>query len=113
MPKLSWSQSIAAGAVFLPISAAGWQYEYVPVGGVVAILHRATAVGIVTTVTTGSETLQERSPVSAGGTAGVMPSGLDVPALVDEVAQGDRLKISYDNTTAGAVTVDGEIEFKA
>lgn len=113
MPKLSWSQSIAAGAVFLPISSAGWQYEYVPMGGIISLLHRATAVGIVVTVTTGSETLQERSPVSAGGTAGVMPSALDVPALVDEVAQGDRVKIGYENTSLGAVVVDGEIEYKA
>lgn len=113
MPKLSWSEDVAAGAVFLPISAAGWQYEYVPVGGIISLLHRAVAVGVVVTVTTGSETLQERSPVSAGGTAGVMPSALDVPALVDEVAQGDRVKISYENTSGAAIFVDGEIEYKA
>jgi len=111
MPKLSWSQSIAAGALFRPLD--GWQYEYVPFGGMVGILHRATAIGVVCTITTGSDTLQERSPVSAGGTTGVMPSSLDVPALVDEVAGGDRIKIQYENTTGAAVVVDGECEYKA
>jgi len=111
MPKLSWSQSVAAGALFRPLD--GWQYEYVPMGGIISILHRATLVGMVATITTGAETLQERSPVSAGGTAGVMPSALDVPALVDEVAGGDRIKIQYENTSGGAVVVDGECEYKA
>jgi len=113
MPKLSWSFDIPAGATFLPISVNGWQYEYVPVGGIISILQRAEATGVLVTVTTGSETLQERSPVSAGGTEGVMPSALDVPALVDEVAMGDRIKISYENTTVAAIFIDGEIEFKA
>jgi len=109
MPKLSWTQSIAAGATFLPLN--GWQYEYVPRGGQINVLHNATAVGIVNTITTGSDTLQERSPVSAGGTAGVIPSALDVPPLVEEVAAGDRLKILYSNTSGGAVTVVGEIDY--
>lgn len=109
MPKLAWSQSIAAGATFRPLD--GWQYEYVPYGGVVRILHRAAAVGVVATVTTGSDTLQEESPIPAGGTAGNIPSELDVPALRDEVAAGDRVKISYRNTTLGAIVVDGEIEY--
>ncbi len=109
MPKLSWNQSIAANATFLPLN--GWQYEYVPRGGNITVLHDAAAVGIVNTITTGSDTLQERSPVSAGGTAGVVPSALDTPPLVEEVAAGDRLKILYENTTGGAVNVQGEIDY--
>lgn len=109
MPKLSWSQAIAAGAAFRPLD--GWQYQYVPVGGMVKILHRASAVGVVTTVTSGSDTLQERSPVSAGGTAGQIPSEFDVPALLDEVAAGDLIKIAYENTSGASITVDGEIDY--
>lgn len=109
MPKLSWNQSIAGGATFEPLT--GWQYEYAPAPGGITILHRATGVGVVTTVTTGSDTLQERSPVSAGGTAGVIPSILDTPPLEDLVAGGDRLKIFYDNTTGGALTVSGQIDY--
>ena len=109
VPKFSWNQSLIAGATFEPLN--GWQYEYAPFGGMITVLHRATAVGIVATITTGSDTLQERSPVSAGGTDGVMPSALDVPPLVDEVAGGDRLKIAYANTSGGAVVVSGDIDY--
>lgn len=109
MPSLTWSQSVAGGATYRPLD--GWQYEYVPAGGRIEILHRATAVGMVATITSGSDTLQERSPVPAGGTAGVTPSGFDVPAIMDLVAAGDRLKILYENTTGGAVTVDGTINY--
>lgn len=109
MPKLSWSSSIAANATFLPLN--GWQYEYVPRGGQINVLHNTTGVGIVCTITTGSDTLQERSPVSAGGVAGVIPSALDVPPLVEEVAAGDRLKILYENTTGAALTAIGEIDY--
>jgi hypothetical protein len=109
MPSLVWTQSIAAGASFLPLS--GWQYEYVPAGGAIRILHRATAVGVRVTITSGSDTLQERSPVPAGGTAGVTPPEFAVPPIDDEVAASDRLKISYENPTGGAVTVDGIIVY--
>lgn len=109
MAKLSWDAIIAAGSTFLPLT--GWQFEYAPFGGIISLLHRATLTGVVVTVTTGSDTLQERSPVSAGGTAGVVPSDLDVPALTEEVAGGDRLKILYDNTSGVAVNVTGEIDY--
>lgn len=109
MPKLAWSENVLAGALFRPLD--GWQYEYVPMGGAIAILHDADAVGMVVTITSGSDTLQERSPVSAGGTAGVIPSTFDTPVLVDEVAGGDRIKIQYENTTIGAVDVQGEIDY--
>lgn len=109
MPSLIWTQSVAAGAVYRPLD--GWQYEYVPMGGAIEILHQATAVGMVSTITSGSDTLQERSPVPAGGTSGVIPSVLDVPAITDLVAGGDRLKIQYENTTGGAVIVNGSIKY--
>ena len=109
MPSLVWTQSIAAGAIYRPLD--GWQYEYAPIGGAIKILHNATAVGIVATITSGSDTLQERSPVSAGGTAGVVPSDQTVPPVVDMIAAGDRLKIQYENTTGGAVTVTGVIDY--
>jgi len=99
MANLTWAQSVAAGATFTPLN--GWQYEYAPFGGTIEIVHDATAVGVVATI------IQERSPVSAGGAAGVMPSALDRLPVVDEVAAGDRLKILYENTTGGAVNVEG------
>jgi len=109
VPVLTWSQAINAGATFQPL--AGWQYEYVPAPGAVRILHNATAAGIVATVTSGADVLQERSPVSGGGTAGTLPSPLNVPELTDAVDAGDRQKILYENTTAGAITVNGFIDY--
>lgn len=110
MPVLTWTQSVAAGATFTPLN--GWQYEYIPFGGSIQILHDAGAVDVVATVTSGSDTLQERSPVSAGGTTGVLPSILDVPVLVDQVAAGDRQKVLYENTSAGAIVVNGFIDYR-
>jgi len=110
MPVLTWTQSVAAGATYQPLN--GWQYEYIPFGGAIRILHDATAVGVVATVTSGSDTLQERSPLSASGTAGHLPSQLDVPEVTDQVAAGDRQKILYENTTGGAITVNGFIEYQ-
>lgn len=109
MPKISWTEDIAAGAVFRPLD--GWQYQYVPMGGMITILHWAEAVGVVVTVTSGSDTLQERSPVDAGGTIGVIPSAFDTPALIDQVAAGDLIKIQYENTTVAAIDVAGEIDY--
>lgn len=109
MPSLVWSQAIVAGASFNPVQ--GWQYEYLPVGGSIRILHRATAVGLRVTITSGSDTLQERSPVPAGGTAGQTPPEFAVPPIDDEVAASDRVKISYENPTGGTITVDGIIDY--
>jgi hypothetical protein len=109
MASLTWSQAILTLTQFNPL--VNWQYQYVPFGGGIQILHRATAVGLVCTVTNGSDTMQERSPVPAGGTAGSIPSAFDVPAISGLVAAGDFLKIAYDNPTAGTITVDGVINY--
>jgi len=109
MPQLTWSQAILTGAIFRPLD--GWQYLYVPYGGIIKINHDAAAVGVVVTITSGSDTLQERSPVPAGGVAGVIPSDLDSPPIIDEVAAGDLLKIQYENTTGGTVAVQGMIDY--
>lgn len=109
MPSFSWSQSIAAGATFNPIS--GWNYEFVPRPGVVKYIHRATAVGLVATITSGSDELLQEAPVPAGGTAGQTPSEFAVPAITDGVQAGDRQQVRYRNPTAGAITVDGSIDY--
>lgn len=109
MARLTFNQSVAAGATYEPLN--GWQYEYAPFGGVVKINFDAAAVGMVVTVTSGSDTLQERSPVSAGGTAGVIPADFDQEPLTDEVAAGDRIKVLFENTTGGAINVQGYAQY--
>ncbi len=106
MPQLNFSQAMTANQLgFNPIS--GWQYEYLPWPAQIILLLRSTDVNLRATVYTGSETIQERSPVQGGGTAGVTPSELNTPAISFIAAAGDRLKVVIDNTTAGTPTLDG------
>jgi hypothetical protein len=108
MPQLVFSQALTANQLgFNPIS--GWQYEYLPWPAHVILLVRSTDANERMTVYSGSETVQERSPVQAGGTLGVTPSELNTPAVSWQAAAGDRLKLVIDNTAAGTPTVDGVI----
>ena len=108
MPQLSFSQALTANQLgFNPLS--GWQYEYLPWPASILLLVRATDINERMTVYSGSETIQERSPVQGGGTAGTTPSELNTPAVAFQAAAGDRLKLVIDNTTAGTPTVDGVI----
>lgn len=109
MPSFPYTQSIAAGATFDPLD--GWNYQYVPRAGVIKIVHNATAVGLLATITSGSDQLMQEGPVPSGGTAGVIPSELNVPPIVDEVAPNDRQSIRYRNPTGGAITVNGMIDY--
>jgi hypothetical protein len=88
---------------------AGWQYEYLPWPAQVIILARSTTAGSRMTVYSGSETIQERAPVQAGGTIGVTPSELNTPAISFMAAAGDRLKLVIDEVLGGTPTVDGLI----
>jgi len=111
MPRLNFASSVAAGATFLPLT--NWQYQYVPGGGIVTFNFWAGATGVVVTVTSGSDTLMERSPVDVGGGAiGNIPNQFDQDPLVDEVAGGDLLKLLFENTTAGAIVVNGYADYK-
>jgi len=108
MPQLNFSQAMTANQLgFNPIS--GWQFEYLPWPAQIILLLRSTDVNLRATVYSGSETIQERSPVQGGGTAGITPSELNTPAISWIAAAGDRLKAVIDNTTAGTPTIDGII----
>ena len=106
MPQFVWSTAMTANQLGLnPLS--GWQYEYLPWPAQIIILVRSTTGGSRITVYSGSETIQERSPVQGGGTAGVTPSELNTPAISFQAAAGDRLKLVIDEVLAGTPTVDG------
>jgi hypothetical protein len=108
MPQFVWSTAMTANQLGLnPLS--GWQYEFLPWPAQVLVLARSSTTGAVATVYSGSETIQERSPIQAGGTAGTTPSELNTPAIAWQAAAGDRLKLTIDNTTAGTPTIDGII----
>lgn len=88
---------------------AGWQYEYLPWPAQVILLVRSTTGSNRITVYSGSETIQERTPVQGGGTAGVTPSELNTPAISWQAAGGDRLKLVLDEVSGLTPTLDGII----
>lgn len=108
MPSFTFSEVVLAGAIARPLD--GWQYQYLPWPAEVSVMARSTAVGLVNTYTSGSETIVEESPVQAGGTAGITPAPLNTPVQGWNAAAGDLLKLTYRNTSGAAVTLDGIIE---
>jgi hypothetical protein len=108
MPQLNFSTLFTANQIGVnPIS--GWQYEYLPFPARCLLLLRSTTTGNRVTVYSGSETIQERSNVQAGGTIGVTPSELNTPAISWLGAAGDRIKVVLDEVSGGTPTVDGLI----
>ena len=112
MAFFAWSLSLAASASVNPLDASGnsWKYQYAPYDAVAEVIHRATAVGMVAQITAGSDEIQQESPVSAGGTAGVLTGRLNVEPVTFKVKAGDLLQVRYRNTTAGAINIEGTIE---
>lgn len=110
MPSLIWSDALTANQLGqAPI--AGWQFERVPNafvnGAYVSVLQRATTVDVRQSIFTGSQNIQQRSPVQAGGTAGVTPAALNTP-VIDWIATPDDLLSILNDEVGGAVaTVDG------
>jgi len=102
-----WSQSIAAGATFNPLQ--DWQYETPDFDGMVEIFSRATAVGLVESISSAGDTLKQEAPVQAGGTAGTTPSRLNTEPVVGRAAKFQKIRVGYRNPTGGAITVDGQI----
>lgn len=107
MPSLPFSQAMTANQLnFNPLL--GWQYEFVPYPrAYVQLLVRSTTTGNRISVFTGSTTIQQRSPVQGGGTAGVTPSPLNTPVLDFIATGGDRLILQIDEVAGGTPTVDG------
>ncbi len=88
---------------------AGWQYEYLPWPANILLLVRSTTTGNRLTIYSGSETIQERTPVQGGGTSGVTPTEFTTAPVSFQAAAGDRLKLVIDEVLAGTPTVDGVI----
>jgi len=112
MPSLTFSQALTANQLgYNPLD--GWQFETIPYqwprGAAVKLLVDCTDANARITVYTGSQTVQERSPVKSGGTAGVIPSDLNTSPVVWLAGPGDRLKLAIDETAGGTPTVNGVI----
>jgi hypothetical protein len=109
VPRLTFSQSVAAGATFNPFS--GWQYEYLPWRARVRAMAWTTAVGMLQSAVTGSESIQVESPLDIGGAAaGNLPTVFDVDPLDFVAPPGDRVTLNFRNTTGAALNVMGVID---
>lgn len=110
MPALSFSRSVAAGATDFPLASLAWTFEQLPYPAACRIMLRATAVGMLHRIQAGSETVQDETPIQAGGTAGTTPSALNTTPTEFVAPAGDRLSLAMRNTTGAAITVDGIIQ---
>lgn len=97
MPLIRFREEMPAAGVADPLS--GSQYEFLPWPAVVRIAMNAEDGGVVATVSSGSDVLQEEGPISIRETAGVFPNRENFD-LEDLAAAGDRLKIRLRNTGA-------------
>jgi hypothetical protein len=109
MPQLNFTNSTAAGASYAPLT--GWTYEFLPFPAHVRVIMNASAVGTFVAIFSGSECIQDDSPLSAGGTTGVIPNDMTTGAQVldFQAAAGDKLRIAMRNPTGGAVVQQGTI----
>lgn len=112
MPSLIWSRTLIANQLGdLPL--AGWQFERTPNsfvnGAYIAVLQRGTTLGGRASIFTGSQNIQQRSNIQAGGTAGVTPSPLNTPVIDFNASPDDLLSISNDEVDGAGIVIDGII----
>lgn len=112
MAFFTYSASLAAGASVNPLDISGntWKYNRAPYDATVEIIANATATGVVCTLTAGSDEIMQECPITAGGTAAVLPARLNVEPVTFSVKAGDVIQPRYRNTTAGAITLNFSIE---
>lgn len=109
MPRLTFSQSVGAAGTYDPFAA--WQYRYAPYPCRVRIMAWTTAVGVTQQVRSGTEQIQDTSPVDIGGAAaGNLPTVFDVDPLDFAAPAGDILSALFTNTTGGALNVMGVVD---
>lgn len=109
MPRLPFSQALTANQVgYNPLTS--WDFERVPWAAACRLLIDCTDANARLTLRTGSQTIQQRSPVTSGGTAGVIPSELNVDPLVWMASPGDKITMEIDEVAGGTPTVNGVIQ---
>lgn len=107
MPTFRYTDILAANGTGDPLR--DWQYRYLPYPALVEHLSDATTANVVKTITSGSETIVEESPIQAAGVAGVTPSPLNTSPDSWMGAAGDLLKIRNRETGGAAATINGVI----
>jgi len=112
VPSFIWSDALIANQLGqAPI--AGWQFERVPSafvnGAYLAVLQRATTVDVRESIFSGSQNIQQRTPVPGGGTAGITPVLFNTPVVDWQATPDDLISVLNDEVGGAVATVDGII----
>lgn len=109
MPIIRKTASLAAGATVDNVLS-GSAFEYLPQAAHIQFAVIGSATGLVATVQSGSDVLQEEAPISTANRFGLFPDDFD---LTDVAAGGDRLIVKVRNTSGGALTyfVTAKVDF--
>lgn len=101
MPQMVDRRSVPANTVVDNVFS-GKEYETLPFDAFVEFGIVAAATGIQATVISGTDVLARAAPVSEANRFPVYPDDF---ALNDAVGQGEKLIVSINNPTAGAIVV--------
>lgn len=105
MPDFSFSQAMTANQLDLrPL--ANWKYRRLPYAALVTILINATTTGVRETIDAGAQNIKQKSPVTAGATAGVIPIHFNTPVVQFRGDPFDEIIISLDEVAGGTPTVN-------
>ena len=99
MATFNFRSSQGATTTYLPL--AGWQYEYAPWLSRLRLYIQSNQVDSSMQITSGSETIQESSPILQN--TGQL-SAINVPVVGWRAAPGDRLKVIVNVITAAVIT---------
>jgi len=107
VPSIQFRRALVANERGVDLLA-NWQYRYAPFRGMVRIGVNTTASAGATDISifTGSQNVVEQSPISAGGTAGVMPAPLNVPYFEFIVDPGDLISTRINELAGATPTVN-------
>lgn len=110
MPAINRRTVLAASGEAQPLQ--GTQFEFPEETSVYEIGIQADATGVLATVSTGSETEQEESPVQLG-TINVQPKYPDDFYITGIVLGGQRLKINLRDTSAAQRIVMTSVKLRS
>lgn len=106
MPVMSDRQSVAANAVVTNVLT-GKLHEFVERPSAVRLYATGSAVGLNATLVVGGRTVCQDQEVSAANRFPILPDDFVAEA---GGAAGQRILVSYRNTTAGAITAFTRVE---
>src|SRR5438046_7303102 len=108
MPYLSFPPALAGNQLhFRPLAT--WKYRRVPYPALGTILINATGTSARETIDAGAQNIKQKSPITSGGTAGVIPIHFNTPVIQFVADPFDELIVSIDEVGGLTPTVNGYV----